>query len=109
MRDPTGAAMNYAKRDTIERKIIAWGQRTKQMTIAGHTHRPVFPDVGSPLYFNDGCCVHPYGITGIEIVNGEISLMKWSVKARQDGVLFTSKEVIAGPQKLTDYFSANHK
>ncbi|MCL2817159.1 MAG: metallophosphoesterase [Clostridiales bacterium] len=105
--DPTLAAMNYSKRDLIERKLIAWVQANKQMLIAGHTHRPVFPDAGRPPYFNDGCCVHPYSITGIEIANGEISLVKWSVKTRPDGVLLTGKDMIAGPNKLTGYFSYN--
>jgi len=30
-----------------------------QMLIAGHTHRPSFPDDGQPLYFNDDSCVSP--------------------------------------------------
>jgi UDP-2,3-diacylglucosamine pyrophosphatase LpxH len=32
-----------------------------------------------PCYFNDGCCVHTDGITGIEIDQGEIRLVKWEV------------------------------
>jgi UDP-2,3-diacylglucosamine pyrophosphatase LpxH len=32
-----------------------------------------------PCYFNDGCCVHTNGITGIEIDRGEIRLVKWEV------------------------------
>lgn len=32
-----------------------------------------------PCYFNDGCCVHTNGITGIEIDQGEIRLVKWEV------------------------------
>jgi len=32
-----------------------------------------------PCYFNDGCCVHTDGITGIEIDGGEIRLVKWEV------------------------------
>ena len=50
------------------------------MIIAGHTHRPHFPQPGNPPYFNDGSCVHPYSITTIEINSGEISIIKWSTK-----------------------------
>lgn len=32
-----------------------------------------------PCYFNDGCCVHTNGITGIEIDRGEIRLVKWEI------------------------------
>lgn len=32
-----------------------------------------------PCYFNDGCCVHTNGITGIEIDQGEIRLVKWEI------------------------------
>jgi UDP-2,3-diacylglucosamine pyrophosphatase LpxH len=32
-----------------------------------------------PCYFNDGCCVHTNGITGIEIDRGTIRLIKWEV------------------------------
>lgn len=31
--------------------------------------------------FNDGSCVHTRYITAIEIVNGKISLVKWSIKS----------------------------
>ena len=32
-----------------------------------------------PCYFNDGCCVHPDGITGIEIDRKKIRLVKWEL------------------------------
>jgi UDP-2,3-diacylglucosamine pyrophosphatase LpxH len=32
-----------------------------------------------PCYFNDGCCVHANGITGIEIDRGTIRLVKWEL------------------------------
>lgn len=32
-----------------------------------------------PCYFNDGCCVHPDGITGIEIDRERIRLVKWEL------------------------------
>jgi predicted phosphodiesterase len=74
------------------------------MLIAGHTHKPVFPEAGTSLYFNDGCCIHTNGATGIEIVDGEISLIKWSMKVRSDGSLYVGKNIIAEANKLIDYF-----
>ena len=32
-----------------------------------------------PCYFNDGCCVHTNGISGIEIDKGTIRLVKWEL------------------------------
>ena len=102
--DTTSTAKNYEKKDAVERKLTEWVIREKHMLIAGHTHRPMFPEVGKPLYFNDGSCVHPRCITGIEIVDGNIILIKWSVKTKNDGTLFICREVLAGPRKLNDYF-----
>ena len=62
------------------------------MLIAGHTQRPIFPEVGEPLYFNDGCCVHPSGITGIEIANGNIIFVTWNVKTKSDGTYLLAEK-----------------
>jgi UDP-2,3-diacylglucosamine pyrophosphatase LpxH len=102
--DPTSTAKNYRKKDSIEKKLTGWTTHEKHMLIAGHTHRPMFPEIGRPLYFNDGSCVHPRSITGIEIVDGTITLVKWNVKTRNDSTLFIDKEKLAGPRKLKDYF-----
>ncbi len=32
-----------------------------------------------PCYFNDGCCVHTNGISGLEIDKGNIRLVKWEL------------------------------
>jgi hypothetical protein len=79
------------------------------MVIAGHNHRPAFSEVGESLYFNDGSCVHPRCITGIEICEGNIMLVKWSLRASQAGYLKTEREILAGPRKISDYFSNNYK
>jgi UDP-2,3-diacylglucosamine pyrophosphatase LpxH len=99
--DPTSTAKNYKKKDTIEKRLMDWASQEKQMLIAGHTHRPTFPEVGAPPYFNDGSCVHPNSITGIEIAKGSITLVKWNVKTKIDGTLYIGREVLAGPRKLT--------
>lgn len=104
LHDPTSASKSDDKKDSVEKKIIAWSVQNKQMIIAGHTHRPVFPKVGEPLYFNDGSCVHPRCITAIEIDNGTIALIKWSLKTKKDNTLYVGREILAGPTKLKDYF-----
>ena len=46
--------------------------------------------------------MHPRCITGIEIENGEIALVKWfiDVKPGAEGFLFINKGVLAGPKRL---------
>jgi len=102
--DPTRAAKNYDKKEAVEKILTKWVTREKHMLIAGHTHRPMFPEVGEPTYFNDGSCVHPRCITAIEISEGQILLVKWNVKTKNDGTLFIGREVLAGPRRLKEYF-----
>lgn len=104
--DPTRTAENYDKKQAIEKKLIEWVIREKHMLIAGHTHRPMFPEVGEPPYFNDGSSVHPRCITAIEIDFGNIKLVKWYINTRADGTLYIDRKVLAGPRKLKDYFDA---
>lgn len=102
--DPTSAAKNYKKKELIGKKLMKWVKKKNQMLIAGHTHRPVFPEVGEIPYFNAGSCVHPRCITAIEIDCGYIRLVKWSVKTSNDGTLFIGREVLVGPRILDEYF-----
>ena len=59
VKDPTSAAKNNKRSTKVEIGLSEWSQRENIMIIAGHTHRPVFPEPGGALYFNDGSCVHP--------------------------------------------------
>ena len=102
--DPTSAAKNNKVKWMIERRLMQWAQDMGVPVIAGHTHRPVFPEPGEGRYFNDGSCVHPWNITAIEIVAGGISLVKWGEKTRDDGTVYIGKDVIAGPRRLSEYF-----
>lgn len=104
VKDPTSTAKNSVRQDAVGKKLTEWVKREKHMLIAGHTHRPMFPEVGAPPYFNDGSTVHPRCITAIEIAEGCISLVKWCVKTRNDDTMITDREVLVGPKKLTDYF-----
>jgi UDP-2,3-diacylglucosamine pyrophosphatase LpxH len=106
--DPTSTAKNYNKKDTVEKKLTEWVTENKLMLISGHTHRPMFPEVGTPPYFNDGSSVHPRCITGIEIADGSITLVKWHVKTKNDGTLFIGREILAGPRKLNQYLGYSH-
>ncbi len=102
--DPTSPAKNYFELKKIERLTKKWIINSKnQFTITGHTHRPRFPEPGDIAYFNDGSCVHPRCITGLEIENGFISLIKWQIATTDDGVLKIVRVLLEGPQKLIDY------
>ena len=102
--DPTSPAKNYKELIRIERRIKRWIlKRNLILTIAGHTHRPRFPEPGEIPFFNDGSCVHPRSITGLEIENGAISLIKWQIATTEEGNLRVVRRLLEGPQKLADY------
>ncbi|MDF2802194.1 MAG: hypothetical protein K0S61_2097 [Anaerocolumna sp.] len=105
IRNPTSPAKSYDKKVKVELKLMDWSKQQNQMLIAGHTHRPVFPKPGEPLYFNDGSCVHPRCITAIEIENSAIALVKWTIKVRKDRSLFVERIVLEGPASLDSYFT----
>lgn len=102
--DPTSPARNYKELIRIEKRIKKWIHKNDLLiTIAGHTHRPRFPEPGEIPFFNDGSCVHPRSITGIEIEEGKISLIKWQIATTDDGVLKVVRILLEGPQKIKDY------
>lgn len=106
IKDPTSPAKNYVELIKVERRIKKWiADNGNKITITGHTHRPRFPkpEENALHYFNDGSCVHPRSITGIEIVNGTIALIKWHIDTKEDGTLQIVREILEGPRKLEDY------
>lgn len=103
--DPTSAAKNYRRKEKTERRLAAWANGRRQILVAGHTHRPMFPQPGEGLYFNDGSCVHPRCITALELECGEISLVKWSMKVREDNLVYIGRDVLEGPRKLGGYLT----
>lgn len=103
--DPTSAASNNRKKDKIEKKLSQWVSKENCLLIAGHTHRPVLPAAGESRYFNDGSCVHPNGITAIEIADSKLTLVKWLVKAKQDGTLYVGREILVGPAPIKDFYN----
>jgi len=90
-------ANDFYLRDKHNRLMYDWSSYKKNtLLITGHTHKPVFAsgkytsvDAHSistsdstpnlkPTYFNTGCCCYNDGdITGIEIADGFIRLVKW--------------------------------
>ena len=103
-KDPTSAAKNYRVTKKVEKSLTKWSDKNHKIIIAGHTHRPVFSKINQSLYFNDGSCIHPNGITCLEIENGNISLVKWKLKLRKDGIISAGREVIEGPEKIISFF-----
>ncbi|WP_291869761.1 metallophosphoesterase [Maribacter sp.] len=102
--DPTSPAKNYTELIKVEKRIKKWIlNNSLKITIVGHTHRPRFPEPGDIPFFNDGSCVHPRSITGIEIEEGNISLIKWQIATKNDGTLRIVRKVLEGPQKITNY------
>ena len=106
VKDPTSAAKSHHKKNKIEKRLVEWSKENNRILICGHTHRPVYPKPNEPLYFNDGSCVHPRCITGLEIRNGTICLVKWATMTRPDRTLFVNRVVLEGPIRLAEYFDA---
>lgn len=94
---------DFNLRDKHNKLMYEWSSNKKnRLLITGHTHKPVFASgkysvdtmhkinttevSGSikPSYFNTGCCCFNDGdITGIEIADGYIRLIKWHNKQGQ--------------------------
>lgn len=95
-------AKDFTLRDKHNIMMHEWSSRRENLLlITGHTHKPVFASGlysdhpnntvndtkiaiaekqsnRKPSYFNSGCCCYNDGdITGIEIANGKIFLVKW--------------------------------
>lgn len=107
--NPTSAATNRKRKQSVERKLIDWIEKHNQPLIAGHTHRTAFPKPGEPWYFNSGSCVHPRFITALEIADGNIRLVKWSYKTRFDGTLYVGRDELGNSIGLAGLLSKHGK
>lgn len=103
-----GLTLHPKRRDKVEKLLTAWCDKNKAAIVAGHTHRPVFPNPGETPYFNDGSCVHPRYITALEITGRSLALVKWEVLTRDDGTLYISKSILT-EGKLSDYLGRGWK
>jgi UDP-2,3-diacylglucosamine pyrophosphatase LpxH len=105
IQNPYRVSTNPEIRKDIERDLQFWVIENQQALICGHTHCAHFPQPGHAPYFNTGSCVHPRWITGIEIDQGEVMLVRWRIKPDQSGALYVQREVISGPEHISAYFS----
>lgn len=105
--DPTSVSKNRFRKLKAEKKLKQWSERNELILIAGHTHRHRFPSPGQIPYFNDGCCVYRSYITCIELVKGKISLVKWSLKTKDDGILYVGRDILFGPVCLYEYMKSS--
>lgn len=104
IKDPTSAAKNYNETKRIEKRLKKWSIRNKKIVISGHTHRPIFPTLGESLYFNAGSCIHPNGITALEIENGNITLVKWMFRLEDDKIISVGRVVVEESTPIINYF-----
>lgn len=105
IKDPTSAAKNYKVTQKTEKRLKNWSIKNNKILIAGHTHRPIFPQIGKSLYFNDGSCIHPNGITCIEIESGNITLVKWVLKANKNKLISVKRKVLDGNKPIINFFN----
>lgn len=107
LKDPTNAAKNYHVMKSTEKKLTKWSIKNNKILIAGHTHRSIFPQIGQSLYFNDGSCIHPNGITCLEIEKGNITLVKWKYKVNENDYIYVERSIIAGPENMLNFYFQN--
>ena len=100
--DPTSAAKNNTKKRKTERLLTGWAVDNDRILISGHTHRPMIGTKESP-YFNTGSCVHPRCITCIEVTDRCMTLVKWTLRTRDDMTLYVGREELAGPVCIDEY------
>ncbi len=101
---PISPARDNTKRVKIEKRIQAWIKNENQPTISGHTHNPSFAQKGEIPYFNTGSCIHPRGITGIEIQQGTMVLIKWWIAPDKYGRLCVTREELDIPRTVASLF-----
>lgn len=101
-------AKNRYKRHKVERNYNKWNSQHGIMLICGHTHRPRFPKSGEPAYFNTGCCMHPRGITCLELMDGKVSLVSWRVHSKPDGSMYIKRSIMQGPKPI-ECFRSEHE
>jgi hypothetical protein len=62
----------------LESAIQLWLAKERQIVISGHTHMVNFPQKSELPHFNTGHCSSPRYITGLEIDQGLVSMVKWT-------------------------------
>lgn len=90
----------HANQRAIEQKLMAWAHAMGQVVICGHTHRPSFAKPGEPSYFNTGSCIQPGYITGLEIAQGQIALVRWRAQETLGRGISYLREALAPQRSL---------
>lgn len=85
-------------REKVDNRVYKWCEENNKAVIIGHTHNTIFPKNEEIQYFNIGAAVLPYSVTCIEIKNGTIVLVKWTIKSIKDGILAVRKEFVSAPR-----------
>ena len=98
-------AKNRNKMHKIEKKYNKWNEQSDIMIICGHTHRPKFPSPSETSYFNTGCCIHPRGITCLEMMYGKIMLVSWNMHSKKDGTVYIKRTLVKGPEPISNFKS----
>lgn len=107
--NPASPAKNLYKRHKIEKNYKKWIRAHEMMLICGHTHRPRFPKNNELPYFNTGCCIHTKGITGIEILDGNILMVDWKIGADKEGTLQIERTIMRGPEPIEKFDFKNNQ
>ena len=95
-------AKNYKRREAVGARLENWARARHTYLAAGHTHRPslTFSEKEGWGYFNTGSCVHPNTITCMELIYGQLSLVKWTLCADENSYLKVCRHIVAGPKSL---------
>ena len=104
IKDFTGAANNYKVPKYTEKKLDNWSKKNNTILIAGHTHKAIYPKIGESLYFNDGSCIHPNGITCIEIENGKITLVKWEYDMNENKTVIVKRKLLSKSEQIILFY-----
>lgn len=101
--NPMSTSGKGKRRTKVEKKLTEWADNNHQVMIAGHTHRLSFPDSAGCYYINDGSCVRPYSVTAVELEDGILRSVEWSVMTRQDHGMYIGRKVLSEMPLLAFY------
>ena len=104
LRNPFEADQNPKRRTRVEKLLTEWTSTRGIPLVAGHTHRPIFPQPEGK-YYNSGSSVHTRYITAIELANGAMTLVKWEIAAKEDGTLYITKDALSGSRAIGQVFA----
>ena len=93
-KDPTSAARNYKKGTTVENRLIEWAKENDKNVMMGHTHRPAMAEIGDIKYLNTGSCIHPNGVTCIELADERLRLIRWTQCVDERRHIYVCRQVL---------------